>query len=637
MYGGIYRDVELIITDPFHISLSDYGSYGLYFTQTDVSREKARILAKILVKGETGCSSVIRVKIEDPQGKNIVSAEQEITFDEQGEAVGELILNISKPHLWNGRKDPFLYKTITELLRKGQITDRVEEKIGIRYFRVDPDKGFFLNDEPLQLRGACRHQDRAEIGNALFPSHHREDMEIMKEMGVNAVRLAHYPQDRYVYDLCDEYGFIVWAEIPFVGPGGYRDKGFVDQPSFRENGKIQLKELIRQNYNHPSICFWGLFNELKQSGDDPLNYVEELNTLAHEEDPYRLTTAASNQNGALNEVTDLIAWNQYYGWYGGEPAGIGKWADAVHKKYPEKPVGISEYGSGASILHQQEELKKPVANSYWHPENWQAFFHEEHWKAIDQRPYLWGTFVWNMFDFGCAARSEGGVTGRNNKGLVTMDRKIKKDSFYLYKAYWNPEPMVHICDKRYSLRSGENTQIRVYTNQERVTLFVNGEEMAVNEVKRHVASFPISLSGGKNAILVKAGDVWDAVTIDRVEKEPESYVFPEASEREEGVANWFQEVGSLNLSEEMKYPEDRYHIRCTLEEISENDEAMELVTKAMKLITGMTLAKGEGMWDMMKKMKLESMKEMLGAMAPDGFLESLNMKLNEIKKENLNG
>ena len=229
------------------------------------------------------------------------------------------------------------------------------------------------------------------------------------------------------------------------------------------------------------------------------------------------------------------------------------------------------------------------------------------------------------------------MTGRNNKGLVTMDRKIKKDSFYLYKAYWNPEPMVHICDKRYSLRSGENTQIRVYTNQERVTLFVNGEEMAVNEVKRHVASFPISLSGGKNAILVKAGDVWDAVTIDRVEKEPESYVFPEASEREEGVANWFQEVGSLNLSEEMKYPEDRYHIRCTLEEISENDEAMELVTKAMKLITGMTLAKGEGMWDMMKKMKLESMKEMLGAMAPDGFLESLNMKLNEIKKENVNG
>lgn len=482
MYGGIYRDVELIITDPFHISLSDYGSYGLYFTQTDVSREKARILAKILVKGETGCSSVICVKIEDPQGKNIVSAEQEITFDEQGEAVGELTLNISKPHLWNGRKDPFLYKTVTELLRKGQITDRVEEKIGIRYFRVDPDKGFFLNDEPLQLRGVCRHQDRAEIGNALFPSHHREDMEIMKEMGVNAVRLAHYPQDRYVYDLCDEYGFIVWAEIPFVGPGGYRDKGFVDQPSFRENGKIQLKELIRQNYNHPSICFWGLFNELKQSGDDPLNYVEELNTLAHEEDPYRLTTAASNQNGVLNEVTDLIAWNQYYGWYGGEPAGIGKWADAVHKKYPEKPVGISEYGAGASILHQQEELKKPVANSYWHPENWQAFFHEEHWKAIDQRPYLWGTFVWNMFDFGAAHRQEGEMAGKNDKGLVTFDRKIKKDAFYFYKANWNlEEPFVYITGKRFEKRSEISQQIKIYSNQPEVELILNGKSLGVKK------------------------------------------------------------------------------------------------------------------------------------------------------------
>ncbi|WP_298615263.1 glycoside hydrolase family 2 protein [uncultured Odoribacter sp.] len=506
MYGGIYRDVELIVTDPYHISLSDYGSFGVYFTPAEVSRKKARIQAKILAKGKTGCSSVIRVKIEDREGKTFLSEEQKITFDEKGEAVGELTLEVKQPHLWNGRKDPFLYHTVTELIHEGQIKDRVNERIGIRNFRVDPNEGFFLNGEHLQLKGVCRHQDRPEIGNALLPLHHWEDMALIKEMGANAVRLAHYPQDRYVYDLCDEYGFIVWAEIPFVGPGGYRDKGFVNQASFRENGITQLKELIRQNYNHPSICFWGLFNELKQTGDDPVKYIEELHTLAHQEDPSRLTTAASNQNGILNEVTDLIAWNQYYGWYGGEPDGIGEWADAVHKKYPGKPVGISEYGAGGSILHQQEELKKPIANSYWHPENWQTFFHEEHWKAIDQRPYLWGTFVWNMFDFGAAHRQEGEIAGKNDKGLVTFDRKTKKDAFYFYKANWNlEEPFVYIAERRLKQRSGTPQQIKIYSNQPEVELLLNGKSLGVRKGTYGIFIWPeVFLKAGENILFVRS-------------------------------------------------------------------------------------------------------------------------------------
>lgn len=506
MYGGIYRDVELIVTDPYHISLSDYGSFGVYFTPAEVSRKKARIQAKILAKGKTGCSSVIRVKIEDREGKTLLSEEQKITFDEKGEAVGELTLEVKQPHLWNGRKDPFLYHTVTELIHEGQIKDRVDERIGIRNFRVDPNEGFFLNGEHLQLKGVCRHQDRPEIGNALLPLHHWEDMALIKEMGANAVRLAHYPQDRYIYDLCDEYGFIVWAEIPFVGPGGYRDKGFVNQASFRENGITQLKELIRQNYNHPSICFWGLFNELKQTGDDPVKYIEELHTLAHQEDPSRLTTAASNQNGILNEVTDLIAWNQYYGWYGGEPDGIGEWADAVHKKYPGKPVGISEYGAGGSILHQQEELKKPIANSYWHPENWQTFFHEEHWKAIDQRPYLWGTFVWNMFDFGAAHRQEGEIAGKNDKGLVTFDRKTKKDAFYFYKANWNlEEPFVYIAERRLKQRSGTPQQIKIYSNQPEVELLLNGKSLGVRKGTYGIFIWPeVFLKAGENILFVRS-------------------------------------------------------------------------------------------------------------------------------------
>ena len=467
--------------------------------------------------------------------------------------------------------------------------------------------------------------------DTLTKEDHIRDAELIEEIGANTVRLAHYQHAQEFYNECDKRGFVVWAEIPFISVMN-------EDPLAHENCITQLKELIYQNDHHPSSCFWGISNEILIGGisEKLVENHRELNALAKKIDPYRLTTIAhvtmTPKDGPMHEITDVESYNHYFGWYGGKTEDNGPWMDEYHEKYPNRCIGLSEYGCEGIITYQGGN---PKCKDY--SEAYQAGYHEYMAHMLERRPWIFCSYVWNMFDFGCAARSEGGVTGRNNKGLVTMDRKIKKDSFYLYKAYWNPEPMVHICDKRYSLRSGENTQIRVYTNQERVTLFVNGEEMAVNEVKRHVASFPISLSGGKNAILVKAGDVWDAVTIDRVEKEPESYVFPEASEREEGVANWFQEVGSLNLSEEMKYPEDRYHIRCTLEEISENDEAMELVTKAMKLITGMTLAKEEGMWDMMKKMKLESMKEMLGAMAPDGFLESLNMKLNEIKKENLNG
>ena len=560
-------------------------------------------------------------------------------FDEDGKEVAsaarpadspDTSIPLYKPHRWD-IKNSYQYTLKALIMRNNECLDEVELKFGVRTFCCDPGRGFLINGNCVPLRGVSRHQDKLYQGNALTKEDHIRDAELIEEIGANTVRLAHYQHAQEFYNECDKRGFVVWAEIPFISVMN-------EDPLAHENCITQLKELIYQNDHHPSICFWGISNEILIGGisEKLVENHRELNALAKKIDPYRLTTIAhvtmTPKDGPMHEITDVESYNHYFGWYGGKTEDNGPWMDEYHEKYPNRCIGLSEYGCEGIITYQGGN---PKCKDY--SEAYQAGYHEYMAHMLERRPWIFCSYVWNMFDFGCAARSEGGVTGRNNKGLVTMDRKIKKDSFYLYKAYWNPEPMVHICDKRYSLRSGENTQIRVYTNQERVTLFVNGEEMAVNEVKRHVASFPISLSGGKNAILVKAGDVWDAVTIDRVEKEPESYVFPEASEREEGVANWFQEVGSLNLSEEMKYPEDRYHIRCTLEEISENDEAMELVTKAMKLITGMTLAKGEGMWDMMKKMKLESMKEMLGAMAPDGFLESLNMKLNEIKKENLNG
>lgn len=506
MYGGIYRDVDIIVTEPEHISLSDYASSGVYLLQDKVSEEEAIIKAKVVCEGRQGKSVTICVQVKDQADKVIAEKSASLAFNGKALQLAELTLDIVKPHLWNGRKDPYCYTVETTVWRGEKEMDRVTETLGLRYYRVDPDKGFFLNGEHLQLRGVCRHQDHAEIGNALSPLNHEEDMDIMLEMGVNAIRLAHYPQDKYMYDLCDRNGLVIWAEIPFIGPGGYRDKGFVDQTSFRENGKQQLIELIRQNFNHPSICFWGLFNELKQTGDDPCDYVRELNVLAHQEDPSRLTTAASNQGGELNGLTDLICWNQYFGWYGGNPSSIGEWADAAHKKYPDRCIGISEYGAGASIYHQQEELKKPVANSYWHPENWQAFFHEEHWKAIDSRPYLWGTFVWNMFDFGAAHRTEGEIAGKNDKGLVTFDRKYKKDAFYLYKANWNPkEPFVYLTSRRLTCRKAQIQPVKIYSNQPEVELFLNGKSLGKKKTTYGICIWEqVDLRKGQNVLTAKA-------------------------------------------------------------------------------------------------------------------------------------
>ena len=388
----------------------------------------------------------------------------------------ELTFEIDQPHLWNGRQDPFLYQAEVTLFRNGQMVDRVTQPLGLRFYRIDPDKGFFLNGKHLPLQGVCRHQDRSEVGNALRPQHHEEDVALMLEMGVNAVRLAHYPQATYFYDLMDKNGIIVWAEIPFVGPGGYNDKGFVDLPAFRANGKEQLKELIRQHYNHPSICVWGLFNELTELGDNPVEYIKKLNVLAHQEDTTRPTTSASNQMGDLNFITDAIAWNRYDGWYGGTPADLGKWLDRMHKDHPKICIAISEYGAGASIYHQQDSLVKTVPTSWWHPENWQTYYHIENWKTISSRPYVWGSFVWNMFDFGAAHRTEGDRPGINDKGLVTFDRKVRKDAFYFYKANWNrEEPMLYLTGKRNTVRTQRLQTITAFTNQAGAELFVNGK------------------------------------------------------------------------------------------------------------------------------------------------------------------
>lgn len=510
MYGGIYRNVSLIAVDPTHISLTDYASPGVYLTQRHVDRSRAEVETKVAVSNynDIPAEASLRVTLRDGD-RTILTRTKDIKLGADTMQYATIDFTIDNPRLWDGRRDPFMYTADVELITPdGTVTDKVSQPLGLRYYTIDADNGFSLNGTPLRLRGVCRHQDRAERGNALYPEHHEEDARIIKEMGANAVRLAHYPQAEEFYSLMDRDGMVVWAEIPFIGPGGYHDRGFNNLPGFKENGRQQLRELIRQHYNHPSICFWGLFNELKTHGDNPSDYVAELNEIAHAEDPVRPTTAASFlDEDPLNAITDLIAWNKYYGWYGGSPKELGQWLDATHSKHPSFKIGISEYGAGASVYHQQDSVKRGDASGWWHPENYQTAYHIDNWKEIAERPYVWGSFVWNLFDFGAAHRTEGDRPGINDKGLVTFDRKTKKDAFYFYKANWNDtEPFVYISGRRHSRRTVPTATVTIFSNQPEVELIVNGQSVG-RKKSDGFGTFTfdnVGLADGENVLTAKS-------------------------------------------------------------------------------------------------------------------------------------
>ncbi len=508
-YGGLYRDVHLVRTGPTCISLLDHGSSGVRLVQDSVSKDYAAIRALVALSNGSDTATQAEVLLRLLDGDREVAAQRlTLTLPPDSSVEGSLPVSLRRPHLWDGRRDPFRYRAEVSLWRNGHEVDRVEQPLGLRYYHIDPERGFFLNGRHLPLRGVCRHQDRSEVGNALRREHHDEDAAIMAEMGANAVRLAHYPQAEYFYDLMDRYGFIVWAEIPFVGPGGYSDEGFVNLPAFRQNGREQLVELIRQHYNHPSIVVWGLFNELSMRGDDPVPYIKELNDLAHREDPTRLTVAASNTDGALNFVTDAMAWNRYDGWYGGTPAGLGQWLDHMHTTHPDLRIAISEYGAGASLYHQQDTLVKTVATSFWHPENWQTHYHMANWREISARPFVWGSFIWNLFDFGAAHRHEGDRVGINDKGLVSFDRRTRKDAFYFYKANWNKdEPLLYLAERRATRRTRPVQTFMAFTNQPEAELFVNGVSCghAKTDSLGTVRWNGVRLRPGQNEIRVVSG------------------------------------------------------------------------------------------------------------------------------------
>ena len=536
----------------------------------------------------------------------------------------KITLYVPDAHKWE-IDSPYLYTVTATLQRRNETYDEVSVKSGVRSFSCSPDKGFIINGIQTPLRGVSRHQDLLYKGNALTREEHFEDARLIKELGANTIRLAHYQHSQDFYDACDEMGFIVWAEIPFISVMNH-------DPKAHENCISQMKELIIQNYNHPSICFWGISNEILIGGisNQLIENHKELNALCKELDPTRLTTIAHVSmtpiEGPMHNITDVESYNHYFGWYGGKMEDNGPWLDNFHKIHPEICLGLSEYGCEGIITYHGPN---PACKDY--SEEYQALYHEHMAKVLDERPWIWSSHVWNMFDFGCAARDEGGVAGRNNKGLMTMDRKTKKDSYYIYQAYWSKAPMIHLCGRRYAQRAGETTEIRVYSNQPSVALSINGtliEEKSADKV----FVFHVVLEKGFNFVLATSGNLKDSMTLEKVDKEPSIYVLPEVNERAEGVANWFKMVGDLDLKAPMKFPEGKYSIKDTIEKIAECPEACEIVAEAVKLAMNMKITPGHGMWDMMKSMALEGMFEMVGSNLPDGFKESLNSKLIKIDK-----
>lgn len=604
-YGGIYRDVNIIAVPFSHFDLEYYGGPGI------------RIQSEVL-----GNEAIVEVEVYIKHAKKNQSLEFVIT-DHAGSPVSKIKtdtnertvrMKIESVRLWQGRLDPHLYSIEVSLLENDELVDKINSRFGCREFKVDSERGFILNGKEYALRGVSRHQDRAGVGNALSREHHEEDVSLILEMGANCVRLAHYQHDEYFYELCDEAGLVVWAEIPYISRhlanGG-------------KNAENQMQELVIQNYNHPSICFWGLSNEITMGGADNEGLIELhtlLNGLCHALDSKRLTTLAAvttcPTDAEYLKIPDIVAYNHYFGWYGGEVEMMGKWFDEFHKKYPERPIGISEYGCEALDWHS------PTPKQGDYTEEYQAYYHEEMIKTISARKYLWATFVWNMFDFAADARCEGGEAGMNHKGLVTFDRKYKKDAFYAYKAWLSDEPFVHIAGKRYEKRNESETEICVYSNLSEVELFVNGKSVGK---KQGAPFFKFKIKNeGESALVAKAGECSDSALIVRVESFNEEYRLKEVH----AVLNWFditETAGKLSLNDKISDILATEKGRILLSEIAEKLKSsksgdVEMNADMLKMLGGFSF------------IRFASLSEMMGIKFTREELLSINRELNKIEK-----
>lgn len=603
-YGGIYRDVKVISVPQTHFCLDYYGGPAIKVTP-EIKDTTAEVTVEVWVSGDA-----------DAVTFTIADAEANVCLTERSAVSGgtaKTVFYIENVHLWDGVKDPYLYIARAEL----ESGDSVETAFGCRTFSVDAENGFYLNGRPYRLCGAARHQDRQGYGYAITKEMHEEDLQIMQEMGANAVRLAHYQHAQYFYDLCDKAGMIVWAEIPYITQ--HMEEG-------RENTISQMSELVIQNYNHPSIVCWGLSNEITAAGgvnDDMIENHRILNDLCHKLDVTRPTTMAHafmlDMNHPFVMASDIRSYNLYYGWYMGEKEQNDEWFDNFHEAHPDAVIGLSEYGADANPAYQSGKPEK----GDW-TENYQAVYHEHLLKMWSERPYIWAMHCWNMFDFAADGRDEGGKPGQNQKGLVTFDRKIRKDAFYIYKAYLSDEPFVHVCGRRYVDRAEEMTDVTVYSNQPSVTLYVDGEELETKACDK-ACHFEVKISG-EHEIMAKSGEQSDVIHIRKVDKPNPDYV-KEGGE----VVNWFDKPEELVC-------EGYYSIMDTMEDLKKNPAAAALLEKLMAKArssygeVAQATTMPEAIQRQMDKMPLNTMLKQVASKIGPEMIKQLNGALNQIKK-----
>ncbi|MGO8766555.1 MAG: glycoside hydrolase family 2 protein [Limisphaerales bacterium] len=505
VYGGIYRPVHLIETAAENFTPTDHASPGVAWLETDVSQERAilDVTSEISNGTRTTRHLTLVATLLDDAGKPVASTNQEIALMPNVTAPYWLRLTVPHPHLWNGRPDPYLYRAVVELRSSDQVVDSVEKPLGLRFYRVDPDRGFFLNGQPYALHGVDMHQEWWNKGWAISPTNMEENVQLLKDLGATVIRCAHYEHSDYFYSLCDQAGILVWAELPQVNQINSGD-------AFENTSRSQLLDLIRQNINHPSIFVWSLFNELRPGNPDPHRELQDLDNVAHGEDPTRPTIAATCTEGwpQMNKIPDLLGWNIYPGWYSewGKKDDIGKMLDGYRLTSRWGGFCVSEYGAGANVNQHEDNPKQPNAAGQWHPEEWQGIVHETAWAALKTRPFVWATFVWDLADFTSPSRHEGGVPGRNDKGLVTADRQIKKDAFYFYQANWTADPVLHITSRRFTNRTNAVTDVKVYSNAGTVEVFVNGQSQGsrANDGNSVFIWQNVQLSPGTNHIEARA-------------------------------------------------------------------------------------------------------------------------------------
>lgn len=593
-YGGLYRNVNLILVPESHFELCKDGTPGIKVTPV-IHGNNALVTVETWQTGEGNVTVTV-----DGQTKTAPSVD--------GHAVAEF--TIGDVHLWDGVDDPYLYTAEAEFGG-----DRVRTKFGCRTIAFDPEKGFFLNGRSYPLRGVSRHQDRKGMGNALTIKEHREDMAFIREIGANTVRLAHYQHAQEFYDLCDEFGLIAWAEIPYITQ---------HMPNGRQNTIDQMRELVTQCYNHPSIVCWGLSNEITASGtatEDLLENHRILNDLCHSMDKTRPTTMAHvfmlETDSPLIPIADIGSYNLYFGWYLGELQQNDSFFDEYHRKFPNRVIGFSEYGADANPQYQSAN---PEKGDY--SESYQCLYHEHILKCIEARPYLWATHVWNLFDFAADGRDEGGKKGENQKGLVTFDRKLRKDAFYLYKAHWGREPFVHLCGRRYADRTEDVTEIKVYSNQQEVALFVDGKEIA-SQMGDKIFRFCVPVSG-EHTIEVRSGALFDTMVIRKVEKENVSYRIVSGE-----VVNWFDRDA---------FDPNCFSIQDTLGTLMANPKTGAIVGKMMQAArssrgdVASATAGNANLERMLSRMTLQSLLKQAGPAIKPEQIQALNAALQRIRK-----